>query len=280
MKLSIITINFNDRSGLDETIQSVINQTYKDFEYIVIDGGSTDGSVDIIKKHANKLTCWVSEPDTGIYNAMNKGTRLAQGEYCLFLNSGDFLAADDVLEKAFSYNFTEDIVSCNCLEFGDKYESLRIPPKNISLFTFVRGSLPHPTTFIKRNLLESLGGYNENYRIISDWCFFVDATIVHACSYKTLDVLVSKFNCYGISTTSGHTEFDKRRDYLIEKFPRIMNDYLPYYDEAVYNVLQWSQRFPKLNRLMILPCKVLNRVLKLRNKLSVRLGIYPIKLNQ
>ena len=105
MKLSIITINFNDAKGLEKTIQSVINQTYKDFEYIVVDGASTDGSVDVIKKYSNKLTHWVSEPDTGIYNAMNKGTRMASGEYCLYLNSGDFLADNDVLEKAFNYNF-------------------------------------------------------------------------------------------------------------------------------------------------------------------------------
>lgn len=274
MKLSIITINFNDREGLDKTIQSVISQTFTDFEYIVIDGASTDGSVDVIKKYAAKLTHWVSEPDTGIYNAMNKGTRMAQGEYCLYLNSGDFLAADDVLEKAFSYNFTEDIVCCNCLDFDDKHEWLKVPPKNISLFTFIGGSLPHPTSFIKRSLLNRLEGYNESYRIMSDWCFFLDAMIIHQCSYRTLDVLLTRFNCYGISSTSSIQETAKAYDYLRNKFPRIIDDYIPYEEEAVYNVLLWVRGHRILNNIIIFPFKIVNRILKLRNRLGKRIGVY------
>lgn len=275
MKLSIITINFNDHLGLDKTIQSVINQTFKDFEYIVIDGASTDGSVDVIKKYADKLTHWVSEPDTGIYNAMNKGTRMAQGEYCLYLNSGDFLAADNVLEKAFSYNFTEDIVSCNCLDFDDKHEWLKVPPKNVSLFTFVGGSLPHPTTFIKRNILERLGGYNESYRIMSDWCFFLEAMIIQQCSYRTLDILLTKFNCFGISSTSSIVETKKSQEYIKNKFPRIMEDYLPFEDEAVYNVLVWVHEYKYIRRVLVFPFKIINRLFKLRNRLERKIGVYP-----
>lgn len=277
MKLSIITINFNDHKGLDKTIQSVINQTYKDFEYIVIDGASTDGSVDVIKKYADRLTHWVSEPDTGIYNAMNKGTRLAQGEYCLYLNSGDFLAADDVLEKAFSHNFTEDIVSCNCLDFDDKHEWLKVPPQNVSLFTFMGGSLPHPTSFIKRDLLTRLGGYNESYRIMSDWCFFLEAVVIQNCSYRTLNVLLSKFNCFGISSTSSVIETEKSREYLKSKFPRIIEDYIPYEDEAVYNVLSWVHDKRLFRNFLVFPFKVINRLLKLRNRQGRKMGIYPQK---
>lgn len=275
MKLSIITINYNDHAGLDKTIQSVINQTFRDFEYIVIDGASTDGSVDVIKKYADKLTHWVSEPDTGIYNAMNKGTRMAQGEYCLYLNSGDFLAADDVLEKAFSYNFTEDIVSCNCLDFDDKHEWLKVPPKNVSLFTFVRGSLPHPTSFIRRELLNRLGGYDETNRIMSDWCFFLEAMIVQQCSYRTLDVLLTKFNCYGISSTSSIIETKKSQEYIRNKFPRIMEDYLPFEDEAVYNVLVWVHEYKFIRRVLVFPFKIINRLFKLRNRLERKIGVYP-----
>lgn len=276
MKLSIITINFNNREGLDKTIQSVINQTYKDFEYIVIDGASTDGSVDVIKKYAYRLTHWVSEPDTGIYNAMNKGTRLAQGEYCLYLNSGDFLAADDVLEKAFSHNFTEDIVSCNCLDFDEKYEWLKVPPRNVSLFTFMGGSLPHPTSFIKRELQNRLGGYNESYRIMSDWCFFLEAVVVQNCSYRTLNVLLSKFNCFGISSTSSAIETEKAREYIRSRFPRIIEDYIPYEDEAVYNVLSWAHERTFLRKLLVFPFKVINRLFKLRNRLGKRMGVFSM----
>lgn len=275
MKLSIITINFNDAQGLEKTIQSVINQTYKNFEYIVIDGASTDGSVDVIKKYSDRLTQWVSEPDTGIYNAMNKGTRMASGEYCLYLNSGDFLASNDVLEKAFSNNFTEDIVSCTCFSFDEKHEWLKTPPTNVSLFTFIGGSLPHPTTFIKRELINRLGGYREEYRIMSDWCFFLDAMITHNCSYRTLDIILSKFNCFGISTTSAYTETAKTEIYLKERFPRVLEDYTPYKDEAVYNVLQWMQTHSIIKKIIVFPFKVLNRLLKLRNKLGKRAGIHP-----
>ena len=101
MKLSIITINLNNASGLEKTIQSVINQTYKDFEFIVIDGASTDGSVEVIKKYSSGINYWVSESDTGIYNAMNKGIRKAQGEYCLFLNSADYLFSPNLISAVY-----------------------------------------------------------------------------------------------------------------------------------------------------------------------------------
>ena len=87
MKLSIITVNRNNKDGLEKTIRSVIRQTSHDYEYIIIDGASTDGSPEIIRNYEENITYWISEPDTGIYNAMNKGIRKAQGDYCLFLNS-------------------------------------------------------------------------------------------------------------------------------------------------------------------------------------------------
>ena len=98
MKLSIITINLNNKNGLSETISSVIAQTFTDYEYIIIDGQSTDGSLEVIKQNANHINQWISENDHGIYNAMNKGLNLAKGEYCLFLNSGDSLYDSDVLQ--------------------------------------------------------------------------------------------------------------------------------------------------------------------------------------
>src|SRR5574344_3096999 len=89
MKYSIITINYNNKVGLERTIKSVINQTCKDYEYIIIDGTSTDGSKEVIDKYKQYLNYWVSEPDEGIYYAMNKGTLMSHGDYCNFLNSGD-----------------------------------------------------------------------------------------------------------------------------------------------------------------------------------------------
>ena len=110
MKYSIITINFNNREGLERTIKSVITQTCQDFEYIIIDGGSTDGSIDIIKKYANKIHYWVSEPDNGIYHAMNKGVQFAHGEYLNFMNSGDFFIDIEVLSDLFPF-LNNDIIT-------------------------------------------------------------------------------------------------------------------------------------------------------------------------
>ena len=120
-KLSIITINRNNAAGLRKTIESVVSQTYTDFEYIIIDGASTDGSVEVIKEYAEAtLPCgeglgerlyWVSEPDKGIYNAMNKGILKAQGEYLLFLNSGDWLVDKDVIKSFIDLNIINDIVN-------------------------------------------------------------------------------------------------------------------------------------------------------------------------
>ena len=103
MKYSIITINYNNRDGLRNTIESIINQSYKDYEFIVIDGGSTDGSVDIINEYKDRITYWVSEKDNGIYHAMNKGVKTAHGEYLSFINSGDMLYNDHVLEDCVPY---------------------------------------------------------------------------------------------------------------------------------------------------------------------------------
>lgn len=101
-KLTIITINLNNKAGLQTTIDSVIAQTYKDFEWIIIDGGSTDGSKELIEKYTNYIKYWVSEPDKGIYNAMNKGIKVAEGEYLQFLNSGDSLFSNSVLSDIFT----------------------------------------------------------------------------------------------------------------------------------------------------------------------------------
>src|SRR4030043_464009 len=113
--LSIITINLNNAAGLRQTIESVINQTFSDYEYIIIDGGSTDGSVDVIKEYASKLRYWITEPDTGIYNAMNKGIMQAKGEYFQFLNSGDWFLNETILQKLFSVDHNADIL------YGDEY---------------------------------------------------------------------------------------------------------------------------------------------------------------
>ncbi len=173
MYLSIITINLNNAAGLEKTIQSVISQTNKEFEYIVIDGASTDGSVEIIKKYSSGINYWVSESDTGIYNAMNKGIQKAQGNYCLFLNSGDYLVSSTTLQDVFneiSNTAAADIFYSDCIKSDD---SIYIYPDNITINDIIKIGISHQNTLIKRSLFLEHSFYNEKLRIASDLEYFL-----------------------------------------------------------------------------------------------------------
>jgi len=240
MRLSIITVNKNNANGLERTIQSVINQTFKDFEYIIIDGASIDNSVEVIKKFADKINYWVSEPDKGIYNAMNKGIEVAQGEYLLFLNSGDYLADNYVLENIFfSIDKDFDIIYGN-LNI-DKTRIARYPSK-LTLKYFIKSTLPHPGSLFKRKLFSEIGLYNEKYVIASDYEFFLKAIIVNNCSYKHLDFTFSVFFKDGISSKQVDLSIKERDEILKELFPNIYEDYIYFMDiEHKYNLLLSSR---------------------------------------
>lgn len=199
MKISIITINLNNKDGLKKTIESVVNQTVFDkVEYIIIDGGSTDGSVEVIEEYKDKLHYYVSEKDNGIYNAMNKGIEKANGEYCIFLNSGDYLSENNVLERVFPY-LDSDIVYGNEWKVNERYKGpyeAKYPDKLDESF-FRRTSLPHQSTFIKSELLKE-SHYSEGYKIISDWKFFIEA-FRSGKTYKHMPFIVSVYDCSGYS---------------------------------------------------------------------------------
>lgn len=203
MHLSIITINFNNKEGLKKTIPSVVNQKYDNFEYIVIDGASTDGSVKVIEENKDKITYYVSESDKGIYDAMNKGIKQAKGEYCLFLNSGDYFINKNTLSEIFNkHTYSEDLLigrQCYIDSNGKKTKSpyLRISELNMSYF--ISSTLPHQATFIKKKLLLQCGMYRTDYSIVSDWIFWIEAIIKHKCSIKLLPQYISFMEKGGIS---------------------------------------------------------------------------------
>ena len=203
MKLSIITINLNNATGLQKTIESVINQTYSDYEYIIIDGASTDGSNEIISQYKNKRIKSISEKDHGIYNAMNKGILISSGEYLLFLNSGDFLYSSEILNKVFSKSFDTDLM-CFALkiELLDKKESFiySIKTKYITNKYMFYQTIPHPSTLIKRDLFFKFGLYDESFKIAGDYEFFVKI-IKNKVSYEIDPLVLSVFNNQGISYT-------------------------------------------------------------------------------
>ena len=236
MKLSIITINLNDRNGLKRTIESVVSQTFADFEYIVIDGDSTDGSAEVIKEYSEKISYWTSEPDKGIYNAMNKGIVQAKGDYCLFLNSGDALYRKTVLEEVFNQNFSEDIVIGNLMNYYPEkgIEKKRRPHRRAkdgekqTLFDFFTEFIPHQATFIRRKLFEQYGLYDEQYKIISDWAFFLKTIIFEGVSVKYIDTVVTSFDMNGIGTQKDYLDFAWQESIKVLEAllpPYILTDY-------------------------------------------------------
>lgn len=203
MRLSIITINYNDLAGLKKTATSVVSQTYQDFEWILIDGGSHDGSKEFIEELS--LSCpfisfWCSEPDKGIYNAMNKGIAHASGEYLQFLNSGDCLFDNDVVKQFHSLVKDDDIIAGDIVLDGKEERRLCSPDETELDFDFMRHSMVrHSASFIKKHLFLKYGYYDENFRIVSDLKFFLDVLIKHNCSYYHWNRIVSDFNTDGIS---------------------------------------------------------------------------------
>lgn len=221
-KLSIITINYNNLLGLKKTVESVVNQTWKDFEYLVIDGGSTDGSKEYLESQTDNITYWVSEPDTGIYNAMNKGIAKATGEYLLFLNSGDVLYNDNVLlttKKALLLDM--DIVYGDLWIVGEQGKGFRNRYPDFIDFPFLKQtSLGHPSTFMKKELFYTFGLYRTDLKIVSDWAFFVKVFCRHKVSHIKIDYIIATFYEGGLSTSTVYHQqhLEERKKVLLEMF--------------------------------------------------------------
>lgn len=222
MLLSIITVNFNNLEGLKKTMASVLEQTWKEFQYIVIDGGSTDGSAAYIESQSQHIDYWVSEPDKGIYNAMNKGIKVAKGQYLLFLNSGDELYDLEVLDKNNIAIHTEDFVYFDIFLIFANETKIHQYPEFLNYDSFMVGSLGHPTTFIKRSLFSKIGLYDESLKIVSDWKFFMIAILKYSCSSRKVNTVLAKFYLDGISSNNNAVVQLERQKVLKEYFPEYL----------------------------------------------------------
>jgi len=193
--ITVITVVYNARELLEETILSVLNQTYSNIEYIIVDGGSTDGTLDVIKKYQDKITKYISEPDQGIYDAMNKGIALAKGQWLSFMNAGDRFCSNDVLHKVFENEFSQDIsVVYGNTDIGHKI--LKYNPK-LNLRDMALGMvLCHQSTFYRLNKVIK---YNLKYKICADQDFTMQY-FKHGKKSKYLDITVSKYDLDGISS--------------------------------------------------------------------------------
>ena len=292
MTLSIITINYNNAEGLRKTLASVASQTYPHIEHIIVDGGSTDESVEVIREYESSLASrlcgvpenargdlgcssplasrlkWISEKDKGIYNAMNKGIRMATGEYCQFLNSGDMLAAGDVTERMVNainaHQCKGESVKCKGKEesAADQQASYLSPivhnlqsmptifygnmkkllpngkilhdtcngGNDVTLDMFYRGCLNHSPAYIKRSLFDKYGMYDENLRICSDWKFYMQSIVLGGEKVQYVDIDMTLFDMTGISETNKDLLNNERNQLLKEMVPEgILRDYDNYH---------------------------------------------------
>lgn len=259
MKLSIVTINYNNAEGLRRTLTSVAAQTYLDIEHIIIDGGSSDGSVDAIKEYVSsnpnndpffKHTIkWVSEKDKGIYNAMNKGMRKTTGAYVQILNSGDILAAPDVTERMIAEIEKAEYPSILYGNMLKSYDGKTIVNKDTcggagatdSFLYFYKGTLNHDCAYIRRDMFDKYGLYNEEMKICSDWEWYVKAIALGGenAVYTNIDVTI--FDMNGVSESHGkNAELIKkeRREYLEKILPAtVLHDY----DAFSFPILQYQR---------------------------------------
>lgn len=205
MTLSIITINYNNKDGLLKTIDSVMSQTWREFEWIIIDGGSTDGSKEVIEDLAANpdanISYWCSEPDKGVYNAQNKGILHASGDYMNFMNSGDTFYDKDTLKNVSSQLKDDDVIYGDWLWAYPDHEELAECPHEATLTWLQCRNICHQAMFIKSTLLKE-EGYDENYRLLADWARWMKMAS-EGRSFKYVPYIICRFAMGGLSGNGG-----------------------------------------------------------------------------
>ena len=273
MKLSIITINRNNAVGLEKTMRSVAAQTFKELEYIVIDGASTDGSVEVIKSLESEFVHlkWVSEPDAGIYNAMNKGLRMASGNYIQILNSADCLAAPEVTERMLEELEKQGYPSIlygnmvKCFPDGRKMVDKCFAGQEITMLGMYTGTLNHDPAYIRRDLFEKYGYYDESLKIVSDWKWYLQALILGGETLQYVDLDITLFDMTGISETNKELDKKEREIVLEQLFPKAI---IADYERFAFPVSQIKrlQRHPWAYKLMWFVERCLFKMEKRKNK--------------
>lgn len=257
MKLSIITINYNNAEGLKRTLESVAAQTYRNIEHIIIDAASTDGSVDIIREYEKQITndklqiniIWSSEKDNGIYDGMNRGIRKATGDYIWILNSGDCAAGPDVVELMMAILDRESypLLLGNIVKVypggkkvSEKKMSHANEPKtlNVSMLTFYRGTVPQDAAFVCRDLFEKYGYFDETMKICADWKLYLNMIALGGVVPMYVNIDVVLFDMSGVSNTNNEKRLAERSEYLKQVLPTsVLQDY----DAYSFPILQYQR---------------------------------------
>jgi glycosyltransferase involved in cell wall biosynthesis len=226
--LSVITINLNNKEGLKKTIKSVISQTFDGIEYIVIDGGSHDGSVDILKENAVKLSHWESAADKGIYDAMNKGIAKATGKYLLFLNSGDVLSENTILSEISEFLTDTDVLYGDLISMeADGKKKFHQSFDEADVNELLLSTIWHPCAFIKRDLFDRYGLYNSDFKLAGDYEFFIRVILKHGATSKHISKYITEFDTTGISHKKDNEELmNKEREIAWRlNFTEVMIDF-------------------------------------------------------
>lgn len=214
--LSIITVCYNE-PDIEKTCESIVNQTFQNFEWIVIDGGSTDGTLDIIKKYEHRINILVSEKDNGIYNGMNKGINLASGQWINFMNGGDCFYSKDTLKEIFEdKNYDDDILYGSFESITKNKSYIKKLPEKLTKRYFFKNCINHQSTFIKRELFNKYGLYNEKLRIISDWEKWL-VFLINGCKFRKISSIIAKYSMEGLSGTNQDL-IDTEKESVYNKF--------------------------------------------------------------
>jgi len=240
---SIITVNLNNAKGLHKTIESVVKQTFTHYEYIIIDGNSTDGSVDIIKNYESKITYWVSEPDKGIYNAMNKGILKSKGEYIYFLNSGDYFLHNNVLNLVETKikEYQPDILISGVLKVNEKSGEYLIEiPKKVDKISLFKKMISHQSLFVKRKIFDEIGVFDLSYVIKADYEWLLRALSKNTYSIHYFNSVLTFYPLRGASDAL----YNK---YSTKEIPKIRQKY---YSKKAETFLRRYIFRPKLNKIM------------------------------
>jgi len=266
MKYSIITVNYNNREGLQRTIESVISQTCRDFEFIVIDGGSTDGSADVLQEYNDQITYWVSEKDSGIYNGMNKGIAKAKGDYLNFMNSGDCFYDADVLQRVSDSHADADIIVGRDYHYSEQMQQghASLQPPRVSMIHFFVATLDHQSSFIRRELFHD-SPYREDYRLVSDWIFFTEKVVSEGKRVQFIPDIVCRREEGGISEQQRERNRTEISQWLHEYLPQgIYDDYatLAKLDKtSLYRLFDICDN-DKMRKSLVYCIKIINKLFK------------------
>ena len=230
-KFSVVTVCYNESSLIAETCESIVSQKYKNFEWIVIDGGSTDGTLQVLKEYEGSIDCLVSEQDSGIYNAMNKGAALATGDYLIFMNGGDSFANADVLDVVAECPSGDIIVGQ--LEFASESD-VRTFPLQLPAGYLLRHMLPHQATFFHRAIFERFGYFDESFIIAGDYEFFVRIIVKNKASYHYIPKVLAVFSGGGISSSFHQRAIRKSENHRVR---------WKYFIRYRFSLKAWRQQF-------------------------------------